>query len=205
MPKSFSAGFEVEKNKEASRPIDLYEIEINDSTTLSLAAYPENVTFDSQVYTGFGARHGEVKQSWEEDNPQLTVEFANVDQVFSNYLAVNDMRGNKIVLKMVFADALGDPANYMSEVYHIDHLQVHRETVVFVVTSKLQVLGDKVPGRTYLKNMCQWIYKSTECGYAGGLSTCDKTLAGSNGCEVHSNVARYGGFPSIPGNKTFFR
>jgi phage-related protein len=43
---------------------------------------------------------------------------------------------------------------------------------------------------------CELTYKGPECGYAGALQTCDKTLKGPNGCERHGNSYR---FPAAPG------
>lgn len=45
---------------------------------------------------------------------------------------------------------------------------------------------------------CPWVFKGTECGYSGGLTTCNKLYSDSGGCSGRSNQHRFGGFPSRP-------
>jgi phage-related protein len=52
----------------------------------------------------------------------------------------------------------------------------------------------RFPRNRILKDYCRWRFKSTECGYSGGETTCDKTLAQ---CRLRSNSARFGGFPGV--------
>jgi len=42
---------------------------------------------------------------------------------------------------------------------------------------------------------CSWVFKGTECGYSGGLTTCNKLYTDSGGCSGRSNQHRFGGFP----------
>lgn len=59
------------------------------------------------------------------------------------------------------------------------------------------LLAFDFPRRRQTKDFCQWQYKGVECAYTGGMTTCDRTLKGENGCEAHDNVANFGGFPGI--------
>lgn len=43
---------------------------------------------------------------------------------------------------------------------------------------------------------CPWVFKGTECGYSGGLTTCNKLYTDSGGCSGRSNQHRFGGFPA---------
>lgn len=43
---------------------------------------------------------------------------------------------------------------------------------------------------------CPWVFKGTECGYTGGLTTCNKLYTDSGGCSGRSNQHRFGGFPA---------
>ena len=47
------------------------------------------------------------------------------------------------------------------------------------------------------RDRCRFRYKDQDCGYSGGLATCDLSLDGSNGCTAHSNEINFGGFPGI--------
>lgn len=65
-------------------------------------------------------------------------------------------------------------------------------------------LASPFPRRRQLMDRCSWRYKSNNCGYAGGMSSCDLTLNGSNGCAAHDNDLNFGGFPGINrGNSRF--
>lgn len=55
----------------------------------------------------------------------------------------------------------------------------------------------RLPRRLQRRDMCQWRYKSTECGYKGTLPSCDLTLQGNNGCAKHKNEDNFGGFPGL--------
>lgn len=61
------------------------------------------------------------------------------------------------------------------------------------------------PRRRQTRDFCQWRYKSPECGYTGGLATCDLTLKGANGCTAHNNSLNFGGFPGINSNGYRYR
>ena len=70
----------------------------------------------------------------------------------------------------------------------------------YIISFKLGAenpLARRFPFRMQFKDRCQWTYKGTHCGYAGPLTTCDFTLQGDNGCAVHGNTERFGGFPGI--------
>lgn len=55
----------------------------------------------------------------------------------------------------------------------------------------------RFPRRRQFKDRCQWRYRGPECGYIGPLPTCDFSLQGPNGCAIHGNAFRFGGFPGI--------
>lgn len=56
------------------------------------------------------------------------------------------------------------------------------------------------PKYLYYQGTCMWPYKSVQCAYAGTITTCDLTYSGANGCMVHGNQQRFGGFPGIGTN-----
>ena len=57
------------------------------------------------------------------------------------------------------------------EVYYIDRkVAENRDFVEFELTSSFDMAGVKGPRRLVFQNLCQWEYKSKECGYAGANS-----------------------------------
>jgi phage-related protein len=67
------------------------------------------------------------------------------------------------------------------------------------------VLMQAFPRRRQTRDYCQWRFKSQECGYTGGVTTCDLTLQGPNGCAAKSNTINFGGFPGINANGFRYR
>jgi len=53
------------------------------------------------------------------------------------------------------------------------------------------------PKRRQYRDRCSWRFKSVECAYSGGASTCDLSLQGPNGCSSKSNEKNFGGFPGL--------
>tara|TARA_R110002020_G_scaffold243891_1_gene457462 strand:- start:6551 stop:8248 length:1698 start_codon:yes stop_codon:yes gene_type:complete len=77
-------------------------------------------------------------------------------------------------------------AQLPQEIYYIDRKVVeNREFVEFELVSSLDLNGVKVPRRLAMQNLCQWEYRSKECGYAGANEftvegTAIASVAGSN-------------------------
>lgn len=103
-----------------------------------------------------------------------------------------------------------------AEVFYIDRKTVEsRDAVEFELASAFDLAGVRIPKRQCISNICQWEYRSTECGYVGsnyfdendasvgsiGLDVCGKRLSS---CKVRfgqNAELPYGGFPGIG---TFF-
>jgi lambda family phage minor tail protein L len=73
--------------------------------------------------------------------------------------------------------------------------------VEFELAASFDLAGVRAPKRQCIANICQWVYKSAECGYTGGLPTCDKTL---DACKAHFGATAELPFGSFPGVGTFF-
>jgi len=62
----------------------------------------------------------------------------------------------------------GANARFPKETYYIDRkVAENRDFVEFELTSSFDMAGVKAPRRLVMQNLCQWEYKSKECGYAG--------------------------------------
>jgi lambda family phage minor tail protein L len=96
-----------------------------------------------------------------------------------------------------------DPtAEFPQEIYFIDRKTVEtRDVVEFELAASFDLAGIRAPKRQCIANICQWVYKSTECGYSGALPTCNKTLTD---CKAHFGVTGELPFGSYPGIGTFF-
>ena len=95
-----------------------------------------------------------------------------------------------------------DPtAEFPREIFYVDRKVVEtRDVVEFELAAAFDLAGIRAPKRQCISNICQWTYKSVECGYIGALATCDKTL---DACKAHFPNAQLP-FGSYPGVGTVF-
>ena len=110
---------------------------------------------------------------------------------------------------------LGTPdptAEFPREIYYIDRKSAeNRELVEFELASVFDLAGVRAPKRQCIANICQWVYRSAECGYIGtnyfdannnavgsaSLDVCGKRLSS---CQVRFGTNAelpYGSYPGI--------
>lgn len=96
-----------------------------------------------------------------------------------------------------------DPtAEFPREIYYVDRKVIETRNVVeFELASAFDLIGVRAPKRQCIANICQWVYKSTECSYSGGLPTCLKTLTD---CKAHFGAVAELPFGSYPGIGAFY-
>ena len=77
--------------------------------------------------------------------------------------------GNIILYKRTLDNPTEDPnARFPDERWFIDRKASEtRDAITFELASKFDLAGQKLPRRQIVANICQWKYKSPECGYAG--------------------------------------
>ena len=96
-----------------------------------------------------------------------------------------------------------DPtAEFPREIYYVDRKVIEtRDVVEFELAAAFDLAGVRAPKRQCIANICQWVYKSTECSYTGGLATCLKTL---DDCKAHFGATAELPFGSFPGIGSYF-
>ena len=62
-----------------------------------------------------------------------------------------------------------DPtAEFPREIYYVDRKTTeNRDVVEFELAAAFDLAGVRAPKRQCIANRCQWVYRSTECGYSG--------------------------------------
>lgn len=109
----------------------------------------------------------------------ITSVLLNVNEVTPG----NDLIGAKIIrirtcaryLDAVNFDGSENPygspdptAEAPREVYYIDRkVTENREFIEFELAAAIDLMNVKLPGRQCISSVCQWIYRSPECGYTG--------------------------------------
>lgn len=199
--RDINANFTTEKNAETNSPIHLYTIFDYDGVgnNLYYAEDKAQVTFDGQAYSPFPITYEHISEQSKGQIDSVEIRTSNVNRIVQSYLEQYDLRNKKISIKTVWRDQLADADAFIEDIYYIDSYTADEYSVVFLCTSKLDILNRQIPGRTYSRNACPFIFKDTEtCQYVGAESTCNKT---KQQCQDYGNLIHFGGFPSIPSRR----
>jgi phage-related protein len=204
MPTSFSILNAIEKNQLASGNafLVLLEIQLVDSTTnqivdtVYVVNNNEDVVYKLQTYTAFPF---DVQLSKDANGiPEVTLNATDYQKTLLTQLnALQGATGSIVIMRVVNSGNLSaDPE--MEEWFDV----VGSNANDFKISIKLGAenpLQRRFPAMLQMRDRCRWHYKSAECGYTGPITSCSLTLQGANGCSVHNNSIRYGGFPGLKG------
>jgi lambda family phage minor tail protein L len=152
-----------------------------------------NITWNGNTYTRLPiqAEGFDYTNTGTLPRPSLTV--ANLDGTVSTLLLLvnattpgNDLGGATVkrirtLKKYLDGEAAADPhAKFPDEIWYIDRKSGEsRNSVSFELASKFDLAGVMLPKRQVIANICQWRYRSTECGYTGSnyWNVNDQTVA----------------------------
>lgn len=191
----------VEKNRIDSEYPFLACLEIDVSTTtgtyvetLYLVNNPEDIVYNGNTYIAFPFELDVKMEAGQEPNVTVTIE----DITGAVKQRMNDYGGGvgfEVRIMAISTVDLTLPPEIV-ETFSVRDSSVEDYSVKWVLSSEMHLLVN-FPPRRQLRDRCPWAYKSIECGYSGGLTSCDYTLQGVNGCSAHFNEINFGGFPSV--------
>lgn len=128
---------------------------------------------------------------------KVTVE--NLDRLITSYLEAGELKGMPCALYRMHADhldALDKAVIWRARIIDVtgDDRDISFSCGLFDLT------GVQIPGGKWSRTRCRWKYsapgnRNDTCAYAGGLTTCDKSLTD---CIAHANKERFGAFPAMP-------
>jgi lambda family phage minor tail protein L len=90
-------------------------------------------------------------------------------QTTGNDLGGATVRRVRTLKKFLDGEAGADPnARFPTEIWYVDRKSnENRDLVEFELASKFDLAGVMLPQRQLIANVCQWKYRSAECGYTG--------------------------------------
>ena len=188
----------------------LYEIEVptTPATRLRLAADTDSVTFgtDSEgvdlVYSPFPITHNGMPETSEGDLPAVDLIVSNVSREVQALLeAYNGLVGQDVRIMLVNRANLLSGIPVLREDFQVLSVTSDASSAVAKL-GQTDLWNALFPSNRVTRDYCRFQYKGARCGYTGGLTTCDKIVAGDNGCEAHANTPRFGGFPGTPRDVT---
>lgn len=192
------ASLRAAKNELGTTETWIFLLEITlATTTLRLARSLEEVDFDGNTYSPFPFQVGEITK--DSDGNLIGVDLGAFDMsgVIRAAMREHDFDGAAVLLRLVETGDLATAARVLDQDFEIKDYRGDFDKVVFTLGHP-DFMQRPFPGRTLMRTRCSFVYKGTECAYAGALQTCDRTLEGVNGCRAHGNETRFGGGPAIP-------
>lgn len=202
MPDIISLATAIDKSNVSSGTayVALMEVVIRDpatgnvTDTIRLCNNNEDITYAGNVYTAtifdltFSVENGEVGSASVSMNDYNGV-------IRQSEEDIGGVIGFSVRIMIINSDNLSDPPDM-----DIDYKVVSSQSKDWKVSWSLgseSALSLPFPKRKQYRDRCRFRYKGPECGYTGGLATCDLSLDGPNGCAAHANTIHFGGFVGI--------
>lgn len=193
----------VDKGKLGSSVVylALLEIDILDPTTRDVSSTlryvhnNENFTFQGDTYVAMPFEFSVSRSKGE--LPTVTLTVKDMTQSIQSYLQEYE-GGIDFPVRLKVVSTADSAAAEVEEYFTIQAVRANSDSysIEFDLGAE-NPLALRFPCRLQFRNRCFWRYKGTECGYTGGLTSCDFSYDGPNGCAAHNNGARFGGFPGI--------
>jgi len=139
------------------------------------------IVWDGNTYNSFAIEADGFEKTSTGSLPRPTLTVANTDGLITALLldvnAVtphNDLTGAEVrrirtLKRYLDGETTADPnAQWPVEIWYIDRKDTeNREVVSFELASKFDLVGQFIPKRQLIANVCQWAYRSSECSYTG--------------------------------------
>jgi lambda family phage minor tail protein L len=197
-----------------ARFVWLYEIEVPTSTPTRyrFCAQTEPVTFDGNEYSPFPITHSSMQEGADGDLPTLTLTVSNISREIAGTLETyNGLIRQPVKIMLVLMTNSYDTSPQsnraiVSADYKITSMSLNDEAASASL-GDISLYEVNVPKNKISKRYCRFAYKGAQCGYAGLMARCDKSLDGPMGCRAHASDSpdhpnRFGGFPGAPTKKT---
>jgi phage-related protein len=209
MPLTLSSIAITEKNKLGTDSVfvPLLEITIPGvGTPIRVASNTENVVWPTgagTIWTAFPFDLGDIAEDGKGEVPALSVRVGNESRVMEQYIQAYDLycktNGYSPItcnLYVVNTKNLASATPESMHTFDLDKITTDSRWAAFTIGAS-NPWRKRAPLNRILRNQCRWVFKSSQCGYAGATTTCGKTLSACRGMTGGSNSVRFGGFPGV--------
>lgn len=199
---------EIEKLASAGVWVWLIDANITDSDVAYLTTNNESVTYNGQTYQPFPVAIPTFSADQTLDAARVEVTIPDPDQELTRRLKAGEIKGQTIAFRLCHLDLLSESPllSFSGEV--VATKRSFRKGIITLVVGSQNFLLRQM-GRRWRRLRCDRVYKGPICLYRGSLTSCDYTLTGANGCEVHGadeasrgvkvyHPQQFGGAPGIP-------
>lgn len=177
-----------------------------------------DVVWQAITYTRFPIAITGFERNSKGAIPRPKVQIANVTGLVGAMVhSLNDLIGAKVTRKrtlLKYLDAVnfaaGNPGadptqEFPEEVWTVDRKSAENKVFIeFELAAAWDVQGVQLPRRQCLANICAWIYRGAECGYAGGAvadaTDTPTTVLANDACgkRLSSCALRFGAAAVLP-------
>jgi len=144
-----------------------------------------DITWDGQAYLAFPIEATDFEYTGTGSLPRPKLRISNLLGTITGLILTlpNGLEGAKVTRIRTLAryidganfpggtNPLGTPdptAEFPREIYYIDRKAGEtRDVIEFELAAAFDLVGVRAPKRQCISNVCQWIYRGPECGYAG--------------------------------------
>ena len=193
----------VEKNKLSSDGAWLVLLEIDIAgleQPIRLVRNNENISWGGHEWYAFPFDLDEIGENSKGEIPNLAIRVSNITRVIQGVVEKSGGGvGSTLTIRVVHSKHLDAVEPELQEEFSALSTSCGEQWVSFNLGPAYPVMSRR-PVYRYLKNHCQFIYGSAECGVPVDTmqkyTKCNKTLPD---CRQRGNSIRYGGEPTIPG------
>lgn len=199
----------VEKNKLVTDSVFIVLMAITVpglGSPIRITSNNETVSWQGYSWTPFPFDMDELVEESKGEVPQIVVKVGNVSRAMEQYLQdydsyckTNGFSPISCDIYVVNSKNLGSATPEVQHTFDLKQTGTNAEWASFTFGAN-NIWNRRAPLNRIMRNQCRWIFKSTECGYAGATTTCNKTLSACRAMTGGSNSVRFGGFPGV-GNK----
>jgi len=171
---------DLQKQDPGSELIELFELELDTSTTVYFHSGVEEdlstVQFREEggtirTYTAIPLQAQGFKNDPSGTSARPTISFANASNIFKNSITdYENLLGAKLIrrttLKKYLVGESGDstpPVEFPKQIYIFDRISAHTKTVIsFECATPYDLQGITLPKRQVIANACPWIYQGAD-------------------------------------------
>jgi phage-related protein len=151
------------------------------------------VTWHGNLYQAFPFELGEVSETSDDSDPNVSLKVDNVSQALQ--YAVEEARGangTEVILRVVNTEAMDGDAE-LEEYFVVVKTSIKEDFITFTLGNEYSARTRR-PLNRYMKNNCPFKYKDIRCAATSNLEGCAHTL---QDCRARNNSMRFGGFQGI--------
>lgn len=192
--KTIDADLIVEKNQLYSKNpwIALLLVDVDGSDYWRLAAYPEDVTWNSETWTACPIYLENISEAASGRLEGLNVHVANVNQAVSAYVENNSLLGNDVTIYFVNKAHLDVTSDVPEYTYRINRIST-TDTVALFELGHNDLMRLQWPWQRFVRDRCRFRYRGARCTYPND----EFSYISQQDLKVGGDVVKYGGWNVI--------